>query len=340
MLASHRLNRGRRSTGKVTLADVAKAVGVGTMTVSRALRTPEMVSDELRSKIERAVRKLGYIPNSAARQLASASSQHVVIITSSIISTENTLILEALQKTLGHSCVQLVILIANKPNWLRELMNYSPLAIILLNVECPPSELEWIQNTTVPCIEIGTKQRKFQGISISMDIKGAVRKMLDFLVAKGYQEIGLLTAKQNLAIFQQYLAGWHTASLNMGIDPHLILHCAEPISFSAGAKLFNESRLHWGKIDALIFLSDELAAGALFEAQRRHLSIPYDVAVVGFGNLDVSEVTYPKLTTIAIPYSQLGISAGEKLLEILTEPHHIRTETIQLPAQIILRDST
>lgn len=68
------LTRKRRSTGKVTLADVAQLAGVGTMTVSRALRTPEQVSDKLREKIEAAVQELGYMPNLAASALASASS--------------------------------------------------------------------------------------------------------------------------------------------------------------------------------------------------------------------------------------------------------------------------
>lgn len=56
-------SRNRRSSGRVTLADVAKVVGVGQMTVSRALRTPEMVSEPLRKRIEEAIIELGYIPH-------------------------------------------------------------------------------------------------------------------------------------------------------------------------------------------------------------------------------------------------------------------------------------
>lgn len=108
--------RGRRTTGRVTLADVAKRVGVGQMTVSRALRTPEMVSPSLREKIESAVKQLGYIPNTAARDLASVSSRNIVIITSSITSTENTLILSSLQKKIKNLEIQLIILLANGKN--------------------------------------------------------------------------------------------------------------------------------------------------------------------------------------------------------------------------------
>jgi len=62
------INKKRRSTGRVTLADVAQLAGVGSMTVSRALRTPEQVSDKLREKIEEAVSQLGYLPNAHLAQ--------------------------------------------------------------------------------------------------------------------------------------------------------------------------------------------------------------------------------------------------------------------------------
>jgi transcriptional regulator with XRE-family HTH domain len=68
----------RKNTGKITLAEVAKLVGVSTMTVSRALRMPEKVNPELRTRIEAAVSELGYVPNLQARSLASADSTLVM----------------------------------------------------------------------------------------------------------------------------------------------------------------------------------------------------------------------------------------------------------------------
>lgn len=279
--------RGRRTTGRVTLADVAKRVGVGQMTVSRALRTPEMVSPSLREKIESAVKQLGYIPNTAARDLASVSSRNIVIITSSITSTENTLILSSLQKKIKNLEIQLIILLANGKKWLRELINHSPLAIILLNLECPAREAEWIQKSGILTLEIGAKQLQPIGINVGIDSKQAMQTMIRFLLEKGHREIGLLSAKQDSAIFKQYLESWHTTLLANYINPHLMLHSAEDISFSTGAKLFNDAFLLWGKVDALVFISDELACGALCEAQRKRISIPYETAIVGLGGLDV-----------------------------------------------------
>ncbi len=76
--------RKRRGTGRVTLQEVANFAGVGTMTVSRALRTPEQVSDKLREKIEQAVEELGYIPNRTAGALASGHSHTVAVLVPSL----------------------------------------------------------------------------------------------------------------------------------------------------------------------------------------------------------------------------------------------------------------
>lgn len=335
------LYRKRRSTEKVTLADIAKHVGVGTMTVSRALRTPQLVSRPVREKIENAVKELGYIPNSAARDLASVSSRNIVVITSSIYSTENSLILTALQKEITKlGDIQLLILIAGKEDWLKALINHSPLAVILLNLEYQNIDTVWFKNSGVPCVDIGTQKQQPLGINVGIDSWNAMRIMLHFLLKKGYRKIGLLAANQQLSIFQQYSEHWHKILLREYLNPHLILHSTEDISFSAGAKLFNDAMTAWGKTDALVFLSDELACGALYEAQRQHISVPQECAIVGLGGLDISAVCYPALTTVEIPYAQLGKTAGEKLVELLqqkqgkNEPHFI-----PIPIRLLERQS-
>ncbi len=101
--------RKRRSTGSVTLADVAKKAGVGTMTVSRALRTPELVSDKLRDKIQQVVDELGYIPNKAAGALASAESYSIALILPSLVEKSCALFLPSFQHTLNKAGYQLLL---------------------------------------------------------------------------------------------------------------------------------------------------------------------------------------------------------------------------------------
>lgn len=333
-------NRTRKTSGRVTLADVAKQVGVGTMTVSRALRTPEVVSEHLREKIQRVVAQLGYVPNFSARQLASATSQNLVIVTSSITSRENALILSALRNATADLALQMVILIANEKYWLQELINHAPQAIILLNFDCPDNAASWIKTRGIPTIEIGAKQNHPIDMNVGIDSKEAMSAMIHFLLEKGYQEIGLLCANQDISIFQKYMESWHTTLLAKHMNPHLIYHCAEDITYSAGTKLFSEAMLIWGKIDALVFLSDELACGALYEAHRRHISIPNDIAIVSLGGLDIGSVSYPKLTTISIPYEEMGRIAGQLLSRIIKgETISPIEKRVDCPIKLIERDS-
>lgn len=107
------LTRKRRSTGKVTISDVAQLAGVGTMTVSRALRTPEQVSDKLREKIEAAVHELGYMPNLAASALASASSWTVAMVVPNLAEDGCSEMFAGLQQILQPAGYQIILLNLN-----------------------------------------------------------------------------------------------------------------------------------------------------------------------------------------------------------------------------------
>ena len=101
--------RKRRGTGRVTLQEVANFAGVGTMTVSRALRTPEQVSDKLREKIEQAVEELGYIPNRTAGALASGHSHTVAVLVPSLTDKASSRFMQSLQQVLNKNEFQLLL---------------------------------------------------------------------------------------------------------------------------------------------------------------------------------------------------------------------------------------
>lgn len=111
----------------------------------------------------------------------------------------------------------------------------------------------------------------------------------------------------------------------------------EPPTFSTGAAQLPEFLLAWPELDALVCVSDELACGALYECQRRRIKVPEDIAVVGFGDSDVSRVCQPPLTTIAVPHRQIGIEAGRALLARLNGEE--RDSEAAIAASLCLRDS-
>ncbi|WP_059234655.1 LacI family DNA-binding transcriptional regulator [Escherichia albertii] len=318
------ITRKRRSTGKVTIADVAQLAGVGTMTVSRALRTPEQVSDKLREKIEAAVNELGYMPNLTASALASASSHTIAMVVPNLAEAGCTEMFAGLQHVLQPAGYQIILAesrhrLEQEEKVLETLLASNIAAAILLSVEHSDTVRNWLKNASIPVMEIGAIRTDPIDMNIGIDNVAAMFELTDMLVQRGYQNIGLLCANQEQWIFQQHLQGWYKAMLLHHMSPNRVINAALPPVFSTGASQLPEFLLAWPELDALVCVSDELACGVLYECQRRRIKVPDDLAVVGFGDSDVSKVCQPPLTTMAVPHRKIGLEAGKALLERIKE---------------------
>ncbi|EIZ4498265.1 TPA: LacI family DNA-binding transcriptional regulator [Escherichia coli] len=318
------ITRKRRSTGKVTIADVAQLAGVGTMTVSRALRTPEQVSDKLREKIEAAVNELGYMPNLTASALASASSHTIAMVVPNLAEAGCTEMFAGLQHVLQPAGYQIILAesrhrLEQEEKLLETLLASNIAAAILLSVEHNSTVRHLLKNASIPVIEIGAIRTDPIDINIGIDNVAAMFELTDMLVQRGYQNIGLLCANQEQWIFQQHLQGWYKAMLRHHMSPNRVINAALPPVFSTGASQLPEFLLAWPELDALVCVSDELACGVLYECQRRRIKVPDELAVVGFGDSDLSKVCQPSLTTMAVPHRKIGLEAGNVLLERIKE---------------------
>ena len=336
------ITRKRRSTGKVTIADVAQLAGVGTMTVSRALRTPEQVSDKLREKIEAAVNELGYMPNLTASALASASSHTIAMVVPNLAEAGCTEMFAGLQHVLQPAGYQIILAesrhrLEQEEKLLETLLASNIAAAILLSVEHNNTVRNWLKNASIPVMEIGAIRTDPIDMNIGIDNVAAMFELTDMLVQRGYQNIGLLCANQEQWIFQQHLQGWYKAMLRHHMSPNRVINAALPPVFSTGASQLPEFLLTWPELDALVCVSDELACGVLYECQRRRIKVPDDLAVVGFGDSDVSKVCQPPLTTMAVPHRKIGLEAGKALLERIREGNW--SDQVLIAPSLCLRES-
>lgn len=336
------ITRKRRSTGKVTIADVAQLAGVGTMTVSRALRTPEQVSDKLREKIEAAVNELGYMPNLTASALASASSHTIAMVVPNLAEAGCTEMFAGLQHVLQPAGYQIILAesrhrLEQEEKLLETLLASNIAAAILLSVEHNNTVRNWLKNASIPVMEIGAIRTDPIDMNIGIDNVAAMFELTDMLVQRGYQNIGLLCANQEQWIFQQHLQGWYKAMLRHHMSPNRVINAALPPVFSTGASQLPEFLLAWPELDTLVCVSDELACGVLYECQRRRIKVPDDLAVVGFGDSDVSKVCQPPLTTMAVPHRKIGLEAGKALLERIREGNW--SDQVLIAPSLCLRES-
>jgi len=246
-----------------------------------------------------------------------------------------------LQKVLQPAGYQIMLAesqhrIEREEKLLETLLSYNLAAAILLSVEHSANVRQWLDNLTIPVLEIGALTDSPIDMNIGIDYVEAMFQLTQTVVAKGYQNIGMLCANQEQWIFQQHLQGWRKAMLKAHMSPHRVINAAEPACFSTGAQQLPEFLLAWPEIDALVCVSDDLACGALYECQRRRIKVPDDLAVVGFGNADVSKVCQPPLTTIAIPHKEIGVRAAQALLARI---HDEEWEEVTIASSLCKRDS-
>jgi LacI family gluconate utilization system Gnt-I transcriptional repressor len=326
------------------MRDVAAAAGVSVMTVSRALREPDKLSEQTRKAVLKAVQKIGYMPNGIAANLASRRSSVVGQIVPSI---QNSLYADTVKGTADVlRTAGLHLVLADSGYSLQEeealigaLLAQRVSGLILHNTDHTPRALQMIRRAGVPVIETGDVPRAPIDMVVSYSNAEAARAMTLHLASRGYRNIGFVSldtrinrrARERL---RGYFAGLKAASLKK--DPRLVAEVAPGLTSGAHAMVDMMTRMP--AVDAIFFAGDVLAIGALFEAQRRGWKVPGRMAIAGFDDLDILQHTVPRLTCLRLPRLEIGRRGAEALLErIRGAADPVR---LDLGFEVIQREST
>lgn len=314
--------RKRRSTGSVTLADVAKQAGVGTMTVSRALRTPEMVSDKLREKIQKVVDDLGYIPNKAAGALASAQSYSVALIIPSLFENSCAFFLPSFQHALNKAGYQLLLGYSDyspvqEEKLLSTFLESRPSGVVLFGREHSQRTHQLLESANAVVIEIAEKSSKDDYLNIGFNYFEAGKSCTKHLIEQGFKNIGFIGARGDHFTLQHQLHGWQSAMIENYLTPDHFLTTPEAPSSKLGAEGLAKLLLRDSTLDALVCSHEDIAIGALFECHRRLLKVPGDIAIVCLEGSGMAEHAYPSLTSAEFDYVRMGEKAAEMLLNAI-----------------------
>jgi DNA-binding LacI/PurR family transcriptional regulator len=312
----------RKNTGKITLAEVAKLVGVSTMTVSRALRMPEKVNPDLRCKIEAAVSELGYVPNLQARSLASADSTLVMGVVPSFSSPGFIAASETLQTVLATQGYCMMFIESgqggqSEEKAFQQMLAYNPAAIVQFNIDNIDSCAQMLVNAGVPVVEIGAINRETRGVSIGVDDAAAIKQLVAALAQAGYKNLGLRCTASKNVMFRQVLSGWNSGMLAINHSPHRVVTPHLPSGITTGFNLLNDIRITWPELDALICTSDEIACGCIMACHNAGIGVPDTLALASLSGGTLASVCSPALTAVEFPWSETGTIAGKTLLNLL-----------------------
>ena len=311
--------RKRRSTGRATLADVAKLAGVGSMTVSRALRTPEQVSDKLREKIQQAVDELGYIPNKAAGALASGQSDTIAMLIPSMTESACNQFISPFQSHLAKRNFQLQIsytggVLDQEEKILTNILASSPAAIVLFGSERSAKGRKLLETCNVPVLEVNELTPLAIDLNVGVDHYQAAKVMTQQLINQGLKSIGFIGGHGDQAILNKQLRGWQAGMLEGYLTPDHFLTSHQQASIELGAEGLAKLLLRERDLDALICTHENIAMGALFECQRRVIKVPNSMTITCLDGGAFCQQSYPGITAIEVDYSDMASQAAELVI--------------------------
>lgn len=334
-----------RSHGQgARMRDVAKAAGVSLMTVSRALREPQRLSEETRKTVLDAIKKIGYVPNSIASNLASNRSSVIGQIVPSI---QNSLYAETLKgsadvlRTAG-----MHLLLADSGYSMQEeealigaFLGQRVCGLILHNTDHTPRALQMIERAGVPVVETGDIPRAPIDMVASYSNAEAAKAMTMHLATRGYRRIGFVSLDTRVNRRARERLRGHLAALKTARLPRdpLLISEVEP-GLTSGAHALVDMIARAPDVQAIFFAGDVLAVGALFEAQRRGWKVPERIAIAGFDDLDILQHTMPRVTCLRLPRLEIGRRSAEALLDrVRGDGARVR---LDLGFEVIQREST
>jgi LacI family gluconate utilization system Gnt-I transcriptional repressor len=312
--------RRTRATGRVTLDDVAAVAHVSPITASRALRGQANVSPELAARVQEAARKLGYVPDPAARALASARSTLVPVLVPALDSRVFVELLEAVHRSLRAAGFQPLIGVthddaAEEEQLLRTDLLHRPAGLIVTGLERSAAARALLEASGLPCVHVLDAPAGGHGVGWSQEAAG--HAVTQHLLERGRKRIAFIAARPGLQV-QQRAEGYRRALREAGLyDARREVLDPRPASIALGAELFEELHERQRGTDAIVFAGDDLAQGALLAAPRLHVRVPQQIAVTGFDDLAGSDRMLPPLTTVRTSGARLGEEAARLLLALI-----------------------
>lgn len=336
--------RARRSSGRVTLADVARLAGVSPITVSRALRGERSVDAQLVEKVQQAADSLGYVPDPAARALASQKSTQVLVLVPLLSNALFVDLLEAVHRTLFPEGYQPLIGVthydsAEEELLLRTYLPHRPAGLLVTGFDRSETARQLIAQSGVPCVHLMETSNAPGVACVGFSQTDAGAAITRHLLERGRRRIAFCGAQLDPRVLQR-AEGYRRCLREAGLyDPRLEMLSPERSSIALGARLFEEMLQRMPDIDAIFFCNDDIAQGGLLAAHRLGVAVPARIAMAGFNDLAGSDQMVPALTTVRTPRSEVGREGAGMLLGMMRGARPA-VGSIELGYELVVREST
>ncbi len=328
---------------KFNIKDVARKAGVSISTVSRVVNESKVVKPETHEKVMKAIEELGYKPNAIARSLKIKNTKTIGILIPDISNQFYPEVVRGIED-IANMYEYNIFLCNTDLDQEKEIKYYEALAekqvdgTIFIGNIVSQDLYKKFKTYDIPVILIGADYEDVP--SVGIDNVGASKEIVNYLIKKGHDRIAMITGKNyDPVVGIARLEGYKNAlnEANMPIEDELIVEGG--LRFKNGYEGCRKILELESPPSAIFVANDEMAIGAMRAALEQGISIPEDLAIVGFDNIDMSAKVYPSLTTVAQPMYEMGAIAMRVLTKILND-EILDSKKIVLNYSLLERESS
>lgn len=328
----------------ISIRDVAAHAGVSVATVSNALNRPEMVSESSARRVQEAIASLNYVPNVAARQLRAGRSDAIGM---AVINITNPFFSEAVlgaEETMQRASYSVIV--GNSYDSLSRESRYLELfdrqrldGVLLAPVSDDLAALDRFDKRRVPVVLVDRVDPNGKYLSVSLDDVLGGRLAAEHLLAGGARRLTLVGGPFEVAQMRDRLKGFREAVLAAGARFDLIE--TRTLGVRLGREIGDRIAQLDGaqRPDAVFGANDEVALGIMQSLVQRGVSVPDDIAIVGYDDIDFAAAAIVPLTSISQPSNDMGGEAARLLIAAIADPA-ADLDSIRFEPTLVQRQST
>ncbi|RYC05562.1 LacI family transcriptional regulator [Nocardioides zhouii] len=338
---------GTRVVRASSVKDVAARAGVSLGTVSNVLNRPDRVSPETRARVEQAMRDLGFVRNESARQLRAGRSRTLAYVLLDARNPFFTDVAEGVER--AAEAAGLSLFLCNSDNrssreqdYLAHLVEQRVQGILVTPVDAQSPALADVRRNGTPVVIVDRTRSDDTFCSVAVDDELGGRLAVEHLIEQGHTRVAFIGGPDTIGQVRDRLEGARKAWADAGLPPEqLVVVTTEALTVvegrSAGERVMGLGRNR--RPTAAFCANDLLALGLLQQLSTSGLSVPGDLAIVGYDDIEYASAAAVPLTSVRQPRQELGRRATELVLDEADNPEHVHQQVVFTP-ELVARRST
>jgi LacI family transcriptional regulator len=336
--------RARRRGRPPTIIDVAREAKVGVMSVSRVINNHPSVKHSTRAKVMKAIAKIGYSPNDAARMLKGRRGRTIGLVVPDLSDFFSSCFHAVQEVAIRHDYQTLVVAtgrsVAVEEQQLESIQNRVA-GLLIVSSGSDGRRLKIIQESGVPVVALDRPVAGMQADAVLVENREGAEQGVRHLIEHGHKKIACVGFDSGSYTVRERIEGYKLAMRNAGLEPILFTQVNSLEVMQALAQRWSAAKDR----PTAVFSLKRISSVNLIQALHLHkLRIPEDVAVVGFDDFDLAEVLGTPLTVVRQTPTGMARAAAEllfKKIANLQEGAVSETQTAKMlfPTDLIIRRS-